>query len=117
MVRLSQEVNSSMYSNDRNQEALFLKQKYPNHQPCFIRYKGKISRHLLPKEQLYSFLLFTIRKSRQIDPKVAVMSLIERQDGSSIAPRGAATIGEIANQYMHDDGFCYIEFVNENVFG
>ena len=117
MVRLSQEVNSSMYSNDRKDEGKFLKQKYPNHQPCFIRYKGKISRHLLPKEQLYSFLLFTIRKSRQINPTIAVMSLIETTDGTTIAPSGASTIGDLADKYMHDDGFCYIEFVNENVFG
>lgn len=117
MVKISQEVNASMYSNDREDEAKFLKRKYPHHQPCFVRYKGKISRHLLPNEQLYSFLLFTIRKSRQINPTVAVMSLIEKSDGTSIAPSGASTIGELADKYKHNDGFCYIEFVNENVFG
>lgn len=117
MVKLSQEVNSQMYTNDRYQEGLFLKNKYPNHQPCFIRYQGKISRHLLPKEQLYSFLLFTVRKSRQIDPKIGVMSLIETPKGDTIAPSGASTIGDIAEKYKHTDGFCYIEFVNENVFG
>jgi len=117
MVTLSQEVNSSMYINDREEEGKFLKRKYPNHQPCFVRYKGKISRHLLPNEQLYSFLLFTIRKARQIDPTIAVMSLMETPKGSSITPSGASTIGELANKYKHEDGFCYIEFVNENVFG
>jgi hypothetical protein len=116
-VKLSAIINQSMFSNDRAIESSFLLNKYPNHRPVYIRYNDKISRHLIPSDQPYSFLLFLIRRSRHIDPTVAVMTLIETLDGKHIVPPCGEKISEIFNIHKHDDGFLYIDFIKENVFG
>lgn len=102
---------------DCKRESVFLKVRYPDHQPIYVRYKGVISRHIVPLDQKYSFLVFLVRKSRGVPPTVATMSLMETPRGKHVVPGGATTIGELVGKYAHEDGFMYVDFVNENVFG
>ena len=115
--KLSVLISKTMYIDDRKRECSFLLKTYTNHHPVFVRYNDKVSRHLIPADQQYTFLLFLIRKARQIDPRIGVMTLLETPEGNSIIPPSGSLISELVLKYKHADGFLYIDFVNENIFG
>lgn len=100
-------------------------QDYPDYIPVFIKYydSDSIYRNILHRDIQFMKLIYVVRERRKISPTIALMTLIERErdietnEISCINAPGCSTIGEIANKFMHKDGFLYLNVTTENVFG
>jgi hypothetical protein len=97
-------------------------EEYPDYIPVFIKYydSDSIFTNILHKDIPFMRLLFIVRKKRSISPSTGIMTLIEYEDAGEIrsvqVPAGK-TIGEISHDYLHNDGFLYLNIMTENVFG
>lgn len=102
-----------------------INEQYPDYVPIFIKYYDNdgIYRNIIHKDIPYMKLLFIIRQKRNILPTMALMSLIEKERNpdtgkiSVVQVPTNQTVGEIAENYLHSDGFMYINICTESVFG
>ena len=101
------------------------KKDYPGYIPCFIRYYDSpcIYRNIIHGDVHFTKFLCIIRKKRNINATTGLMSLIEKERDvtngrvSSFQVPCNLTIKELADRYLHADGFLYISIMVENVFG
>lgn len=118
-------VENTISKKDRCRRSQTMSREFPSFVPLFIKYYDSdiIHRNLVGKEIVFSKLLYTIRKKRNILPTTAIMSLIEKERDdttgkiSTIIVPSTETVGDIAERYKHSDGFLYISVCCENVFG
>lgn len=104
----------------RKEESKKIIEKYPNKVPVIIE-KGESS--LLPNPVKQKFLLqrdltigqylYIIRKQINIDATESIFLIINE----SFIPPNSATIGEVYEKYADKDGFLYITYSAQQVFG
>ena len=108
------------YSFDqRLQESTKIKLKYPN-SVCTIVEKSPTSniaridkkKFLIPKDLTIGQFIYVIRKRINLRPSEAIFIFI-----NNTLPPSIATIGSIYDKYQNEDGFLYMEYRGENVFG
>lgn len=105
----------------------YFSENYPNSVPIFVQYgeRRTIHRYLVPKENSYGHLLMTFRHALSLKSSQGLISLVEKQtvgsDGKEVIKcyqvPTSMSIKDMAAQYIHDDGFLYINITTENVFG
>jgi GABA(A) receptor-associated protein len=100
--------------------------KYPRYVPVIVDRRDKnspaITKHkfLIPHDVSVSKLMMTIRNHIEIKPETSIfLTVVSRTKGSKngIMPVGSAYIGDIYDKHKDDDGFLYIVYSLENVFG
>jgi GABA(A) receptor-associated protein len=104
-----------------------IRSKYPRYVPVIVDRRDKnspaISKHkfLIPHDVSVSKLMVTIRNHIDIKPEMAifltVVSLTKGLKSNGIMPTGSAYIGDIYDKHKDADGFLYIVYSLENVFG
>lgn len=73
----------------------------------------KIQRLIIPRDFLLGQLLYFIRKNLKLDSSKTIFLIIN----NNIIPQTTATLGEIYDKYADPDGFLYITFSDEQIFG
>lgn len=104
---------------ERTEESRKMRAKYPERIPVICQktpqstlsslYKSK---YLVPKELTSSQFLFVIRKRLQLTSEKALFIFIE-----GALPSSALTFEELYATYKNNDGFLYVSYAEENVFG
>ena len=105
----------------RLEESLRVLQKYPDRIPVICEKNKKSSKncpnidkikYLVPKDLTMGQFLYVIRKRLNFPPEKAIFLFV----GNLITP-STASVNEIYNNYKDKDGFLYITYSLENVFG
>lgn len=106
---------------DRWDEAQRVIHKYPDRVPiicekyectdCNCPYIDK-RKYLVPKNLTIGQFLVVIRKRLKIDHEKSIYFIINKT-----IPPSRNLLGDIYNQHRDDDGFLYIKYTYENVFG
>lgn len=104
---------------ERLEESSKMRNKYPDRIPVICQktpqstlsalYKSK---YLVPKDLTSSQFLFVIRKRLQLTSDKALFIFIE-----GTLPSSALTFEELYTAYKNNDGFLYVSYAEENVFG
>ena len=104
---------------ERIEESSRMRAKYPDRIPVICQktphstlsalYKSK---YLVPKELTSAQFLYVIRKRLQLTSEKALFIFIE-----GIMPSSNFTFDELYETYKNTDGFLYISYAEENVFG
>lgn len=96
-----------------------IRNRYPNRIPIIIgrinrTNIGEINKHkfLVPSNITVGSLIIQLRKHIPIRSEEALFLFIRDTVLSSIT-----TIEELDKKYVHEDGFLYISYAGENVFG
>jgi GABA(A) receptor-associated protein len=104
----------------RAAESLRIKGKFPGKIPVIVE-RGKTSedipdidncKFLVPADLTVGQFIYTIRKRMMLPPEKALFVFV----GSMLPPTGAL-MKEVYAQFMDRDGFLYIQYRGENVFG
>ena len=101
-----------------NTEAIRILHKYPNRIPIILKNEDsditsiEKTKYLVPRSMFMSQFIFTIRKNIRIKPEQAIFFIINNK-----VPSASSTIGEIYDIDKDKDGFLYIIYSYENVFG
>lgn len=105
----------------RKDEAYRVLQKYPDRVPIICEKNSQSNaycpdidkrKYLVPKDLTIGQFLYVIRARLRLGPEKALFLFA----GDTIAP-SSAFISQIYNNYAHIDGFLYITYAFENVFG
>ena len=105
----------------RREEAYRVLQKYPDRVPiiCEKSFHSKSDcpdidkrKYLVPKDLTMGQFLYVIRKRLRLGPEKGLFLFT----GNTIAP-SSALVYEIYSNYSENDGFLYITYDFENVFG
>lgn len=103
----------------RKKESERIKSKYPNKLPVIIeKHKScsidaiEKSKFLVPEELTIAQLLVIIRKRLSLDPTQAIYLFTD-----NILPPTTQTISSLYSECKNEDGFLYLKYCNENVFG
>jgi GABA(A) receptor-associated protein len=106
--------------NSRKEQSEAVIKKYPDRVPVIIeRAKGsKLDMHdkirfLVPNTLTLSQLLFIVRKRIKLDNKESIFMIVE--DGTLVPANW--TIEQIYYRYKNIDGFLYMNYMGEHVFG
>lgn len=89
--------------------------KYPSHRPFIIESKKLTidrNKFLVPSDITMGQLMFIVRKRVNIKEHEGLFFLV-----NDIMPKSSSLISQIYDEYRHEDGFCYIMVLKENVFG
>lgn len=103
----------------RKLESERIKNKYTNKLPVIIE-KHKSSKmveieknkFLVPEELTIAQLLVIVRKRLKLDPSEAIYLLTD-----NVLPPTTQTISSLYSQHKDEDGFLYLKYCSENVFG
>jgi hypothetical protein len=105
----------------------YFKDEYPCHVPAFVQFNGDsmIHRYVLPRDSTFGHFLVAFRRKIQLRSTEALMPLLEKEvvagDGkvtiSNFQAPSNKTIDSIASDYLHLDGYLYINMTLENTFG
>lgn len=104
----------------RIKESEKIKEKYTDRFPIIV-YKDKKctlpeinkSKFLAPGDLTIGQFIFIIRKRIELSEKETLFLFINE----SVLVTGSETISKIYQDYKDEDGFLYISYCNENVFG
>lgn len=104
----------------RLKESEKIKEKYEDRYPIIV-YKDKKctlpditkSKFLAPGDLTMGQFIFIIRKRIELCEKETVFLFINE----NVLATGSENVANIYNQYKDEDGFLYISYCNENVFG
>lgn len=85
---------------------------------CFEGYENACYKLLVPREKIFMEFIYLLRKKIKLKSYQALIVLV---NGTHL-PMASMTIAEVYEQYVENegilnDGFLYLEFCNENVFG
>lgn len=103
---------------ERKQESSKVLNKYPNRIPiiCERNNSGVIdidkNKFLVPSDLTISQFAYVIRKRIQVKPETAIFIMINNTIAVS-----TQMIKDVYKQYKDPDGFLYMTYSNENVFG
>lgn len=70
-------------------------------------------KYLIDKDLTIGQLLFIIRKQVKLDPSQALFVFVDNKH----IPMTTSTLGEVYGKYMDSDGFLYMTYSGENMFG
>lgn len=110
----------------------YFKQEYPESVPIYLQFvddsyrTSRLHRYVVPRDNSYGHLLLAFRRKIKLRSTVGMISIIERViinsdtgqstiDGNMITT--STKIGELADKYLQEDGFLYINIIPENTFG
>ena len=104
---------------ERLEESSKIRNKYPDRIPVICQktpqstlsslYKSK---YLVPKDLTSSQFLFVIRKRLELTSEKALFIFIE-----GTMPSSTLTFEDLYATYKNNDGFLYVSYAEENVFG
>lgn len=104
---------------ERSMNSKELLEKYPERVPVLVdkHYRSTISdiskhRFLVPKETNISKFIYQLYQYIILDQNKSIYLFI---DGD--LPKPTESIGNLYNYHKNDDGFLYISYSGENVFG
>jgi GABA(A) receptor-associated protein len=112
----------SMSFEMRLKESEKIRQKYPDKFPVIVQ-KNPISKnlnipdidknkYLVQKDLTFGQLMYVIRKRIKLQPEVALFGFVNENMIST-----SKLLSEIYNSYKSNDGFLYVYYEGENVFG
>ena len=103
----------------RKKESTRIKEKYPNKLPVIVEQhksstikKIEKSKFLVPEELTVAQLLVIIRKRLELDATQAIYIF-----SKNTVPATTQTISSLYSENKDEDGFLYLTYCNENVFG
>lgn len=104
----------------RKQEAQRITKKFPDRLPIICERANNNSgvpeidkkKYLVPIDLTISQFLFVIRKRMELSPEKALFIFV-----NGTIPSSSATISQVYSQHKDLDGFLYISYSGENVFG
>ena len=107
-------------SKTRKQESDKIKIKYPNRYPIIISKGNKCelsnidkTKFLIPGDLTMGQIIFIVRKRIKLDDTDSLFLFIN----DKILPASSSVISSVYNDHKDEDGFLYITYCNENVFG
>jgi GABA(A) receptor-associated protein len=100
-------------------ESTKIMEKYPDRIPVICE-KSKSqdlprinkTKYLVPSDLTVAQFVCVIRNRMRLPPEFALFCLV---DGN--IPSSNSTIGDLYQEYKYNDGFLYIEYTKESVFG
>lgn len=103
----------------RLNESMRVLTKYPDRIPiicekhlgCDLMEINK-QKYLVENDLTCGQFIYVIRQRLRLPPEKAIFLIV-----NGIIPPTTSTISEIYNKYKNEDGFLYISYMNENVFG
>jgi hypothetical protein len=114
-------INSFSFE-DRKKRSTSLLQKYPDKIPVIL--EKSLSDKYLPKmdktkllvadSMTVASILQLIKSNLKINEATAIYIMVSN---NNIMLSGSQTISSIYQEYKNDDGFLYLEYCTENVFG
>ena len=103
----------------RKSESDKVSQKYKDRSPIIVQRHHSSDlpnvekcKYLVPKDMTMSQFTFVIRKGIQLDASQTIFITVN--NGLVI---GSRVISEVYEEHKDEDGFLYITYTNENVFG
>ncbi len=107
---------------DRKKRSNSLLSKYPDKIPVILekskkdKYLPKIdkSKLLVAHDMTVATVLQLLKKNIKTDEKTAIYIMVSNKN---IMLSGSQSITDIYNNHKNDDGFLYLEYCTENVFG
>ena len=111
----------SKYNFDtRKTESDKIKLKYPNRFPIIINKSKKSdlkdierSKFLIPGDLTMGQFMYVVRKRIKLNEAESLFLFINE----TVIPLTSSTISSIYDEYKDEDGFLYVTYCNENVFG
>ena len=104
----------------RKSESEKIQKKYPNRYPVIITKSKKCklddiekTKFLIPGDLTMGQVIYIVRKRIKLDDTESVFLFIN----NNILPPTSSTISSIYEEHKDEDGFLYISYCNENVFG
>jgi len=104
----------------RKKESDKIKTKYPNRFPVIVTKSAKStledierSKFLVPGDLTIGQFICIVRKRIKLNDTESVFLFIN----NNIVPATSSTIATIYEEHLDEDGFLYITYCNENVFG
>lgn len=129
-------VDDNILYDKRMKRSRYFLNNYPDCVPIYLQFSGdkthvsgeisRLHRYVVPRDNSYGHLLLAFRRKVKLKSTIGMVSLVEsieidpetkepKVKGSLVTT--ATTIGSLADQYIHDDGFLYINITSENTFG
>jgi len=103
----------------RTGDSLQVMKKYPDRIPVIIEkyYSSKLididrKKYLVPRDLTVGQLMYTIRKRIKLTPDKAIFIFV-----NNISPHTSLSINDLYELHKDDDGFLYIIYQEESVFG
>lgn len=121
MSNIYQKKYKNQYSfQQRIEEAKRVLQKYPDRRPIICEKLGNQHdlpnidkrKYLVPCDLTFAHFIHVVRQRMKLRPEEAIFLFIGNQIVS-----GSSTIGYIYDFYKDTDGFLYVQYAKENVFG
>ncbi|XP_043552736.1 microtubule-associated proteins 1A/1B light chain 3C-like [Chiloscyllium plagiosum] len=105
----------------RKEESTFIRSKYPQKIPVIVeRYPGEKhlkqldkTKFLVPQDVIVSHFITIIRNRLALTPNQAFYLVVKNKSLSNMY----ATIAELDQEYMDSDGFLYISYASQEMFG
>ena len=104
----------------RQDESKKIREKYDTKIPIIVEKSKKTKlpninkcKFLVPENMTIGQFLHVLRRRIELDEKEAIFIFV----GDNILPPTSALVSELYEQYKDQDGFLYMSYCNENVFG
>jgi len=103
----------------RKHESNNVHKKYPDRIPIVVQKHGSSTlpdidkcKYLVPKDMTMSQFMFFIRKRIQLDPSQTLFFTVNQDLVAS-----STLLCDVYHDKKDEDGFLYVTYTNENVFG
>jgi hypothetical protein len=106
---------------------LYFAREYPSHVPTLVQFNGDsmIHRYVLPRDSTFGHFMIAFRRKIQINASEAIIPLIEKEvfdkDNKQVVTSfqiiSSKTIDDIARDFIHRDGYLYVNVTLQNTFG
>lgn len=111
---------SKLSLEERKEQSKEIMRRYPDRVPVYVSKSQNskyddISKHkfIVPKDITFSQFMHVIRKHiPSLTPEQAIFVFVHK-----VLPRSSELISSIYEKHKDEDGFLYIEFSHESVFG
>jgi len=122
----SQAFRQQFTESERTLESSRIRSKYPDRVPIIVERDPRTSsvpeldkrKYLVPTDLTVGQFLYTLRKRIKLPPEQALfLFLVDHRNGEQQLPPTAALLSEMDRRYTAKDGFLYVTYGGENVFG
>ena len=105
----------------RSEGAHKIRQRYPDRIPVIVSRDTKCTnvpeldrtKFLVPDGFAFSQFMYVVRKRLELPPEKAIFMFV----GNSVLPPTSASLQTLYTRYKNADGFLYVTYCGENVFG
>eukprot|EP00605_Chrysophyceae_sp_TOSAG23-4_P003046 GSChrysophyteH1.ASY1.ANO1.3351.1 assembled CDS len=107
---------------DRKEESRRILEKYPERVPCIVELSDSNKsdlpevdkkKYLVPRDLTCGQFMYVIRKRLKLSAEVSIFLYV---DGGNV-PATAALISQVYDEHKDPDGFLYMTYGGESVFG